>query len=184
MDGTLIDSMPGLTDLAVEVIYEHFHLNKELARREYLRTAGLPFNEQLEKIFPGSRSSRVVAESVYLKRKREITLKAPSFHEVMKKLIAHHQAGDITALVSSTTHALVYETLVAHSVYSFFTYVYGYAEGNPKEEQIQHLIDSEHWNEGPYPDILYYGDTDEDLRIAKILNLKFYRVDKDGRIES
>ena len=52
LDGTLIDSMPTLADLATEVIEERYGTPRVLARELYLATCGLPFVKQLEEIFP------------------------------------------------------------------------------------------------------------------------------------
>ena len=52
LDGTLIDSMPTLADLATEVIEERYGTPRILARELYLATCGLPFVKQLEEIFP------------------------------------------------------------------------------------------------------------------------------------
>jgi phosphoglycolate phosphatase-like HAD superfamily hydrolase len=52
LDGTLIDSMPTLADLATEVIEERYGTPRILARELYLATCGLPFEKQLEEIFP------------------------------------------------------------------------------------------------------------------------------------
>jgi len=53
LDGTLIDSMPTLADLATEVIEARYGTPRILARELYLATCGLPFVKQLEEIFPG-----------------------------------------------------------------------------------------------------------------------------------
>jgi phosphoglycolate phosphatase-like HAD superfamily hydrolase len=53
LDGTLIDSMPTLADLATEVMESVFGTPKILARELYLATCGLPFVKQLEEIYPG-----------------------------------------------------------------------------------------------------------------------------------
>ena len=52
LDGTLIDSMPTLADLATEVIEDRYGTPRILARELYLATCGLPFVKQLEEIFP------------------------------------------------------------------------------------------------------------------------------------
>jgi len=52
LDGTLIDSMPTLADLATDVIEERYGTPRVLARELYLATCGLPFVKQLEEIFP------------------------------------------------------------------------------------------------------------------------------------
>ena len=53
LDGTLIDSMPTLADLATEVMGEVYETPRALAREFYVATCGLPFIRQLESIFPG-----------------------------------------------------------------------------------------------------------------------------------
>ena len=53
LDGTLIDSMPTLADLATEVMEAVYGTPRILARELYLATCGLPFVKQLEEIFPG-----------------------------------------------------------------------------------------------------------------------------------
>ena len=53
LDGTLIDSMPTLADLATDVLGEVYATPSALAREFYLATCGLPFIRQLESIFPG-----------------------------------------------------------------------------------------------------------------------------------
>jgi phosphoglycolate phosphatase-like HAD superfamily hydrolase len=53
LDGTLIDSMPTLADLATEVMESTYGTPRILARELYLATCGLPFVKQLEEIYPG-----------------------------------------------------------------------------------------------------------------------------------
>ena len=53
LDGTLIDSMPVLADVATEVMEETYGTPRVLARELYLATCGLPFRKQLEEIYPG-----------------------------------------------------------------------------------------------------------------------------------
>ncbi len=53
LDGTLIDTMGVLADLATEVMVGTYGVPRALARELYLATCGLPFIGQLEEIFPG-----------------------------------------------------------------------------------------------------------------------------------
>src|SRR6266542_4793482 len=63
LDGTLIDSMPALADLATEVIEDRYGTPRILARELYLATCGLPFVKQLEEIFPDdARNAEASAE--------------------------------------------------------------------------------------------------------------------------
>lgn len=183
MDGTLIDSMPGLTNLAVEVIRQYFHLNAGLARREYLRTVGVPFSEQLAAIFPGmeARPLRVVAESVYIKRKRDITLDACVIPSVLERLKHHHRVMDFTVLVSSTHKSLV-EEVVLKQFNNLFSHVYGFDGTSTKEAQINQFLTINGFDFHTLHGVDYYGDSDEDLRIARHIGCNFFRVGHDGRI--
>jgi phosphoglycolate phosphatase-like HAD superfamily hydrolase len=53
LDGTLIDTMPILADVATEVLEEMYALPRTLGRDMYLATSGLPFIRQLDFICPG-----------------------------------------------------------------------------------------------------------------------------------
>ena len=53
LDGTLIDTMPTLADIAAEVMEAVYGTPGILARELYLATCGLPFASQLEEIYPG-----------------------------------------------------------------------------------------------------------------------------------
>jgi phosphoglycolate phosphatase-like HAD superfamily hydrolase len=62
LDGTLIDTMPVLADVATEVMEEAFGTPRVLARELYIATCGIPFALQLEEIFPGDPRNAATAE--------------------------------------------------------------------------------------------------------------------------
>jgi len=62
LDGTLIDSMPTLADLATEVMERLYGTPRLLARELYLATCGRPFVKQLEEIYPGDRRNPVASD--------------------------------------------------------------------------------------------------------------------------
>ena len=62
LDGTLVDTMPVLADLATEVMVGLYGIPKPLARELYLATCGLPFIAQLEDIFPGDARNRAASD--------------------------------------------------------------------------------------------------------------------------
>lgn len=62
LDGTLVDSMPTLADLATDVMDRMFGTPRMLARELYLATCGLPFIRQLEEIFPGDPRNPVASD--------------------------------------------------------------------------------------------------------------------------
>src|SRR5262245_18700994 len=79
LDGTLIDSMPTLADLATEVIEERYGTPRILARELYLATCGLPFVKQLEEIFPDdARNADASADFEARKPARCSTIRMPA----------------------------------------------------------------------------------------------------------
>src|SRR3990172_6908496 len=99
MDGTLIDSMPGLTDLAVKVICKYYSVSKKTALKDYLDTVGVPFIDQLHKIF-GYDQYNYMAADEYYDLKTDITLEAPLIPST-KKLLSDAK-NLIIGLVSSS----------------------------------------------------------------------------------
>src|SRR5262249_60976340 len=51
LDGTLVDTMQAIADLAAGVMARHFGVVERPARKLYLEPSGIPFQQQLEAIF-------------------------------------------------------------------------------------------------------------------------------------
>ncbi len=62
LDGTLIDTMPILADLATDVMNEIYGTPRSLGRELYLATSGLPFIRQLGIIYPGDARNRAASD--------------------------------------------------------------------------------------------------------------------------
>lgn len=62
LDGTLIDTMPILADLATDVMGETYGTPRAHAREMYIATCGLPFVQQLEEIFPGDERNAAASD--------------------------------------------------------------------------------------------------------------------------
>jgi phosphoglycolate phosphatase-like HAD superfamily hydrolase len=62
LDGTLIDSMPTLAELATDVLAERYGTPRALGRELYVATCGLPFIRQLESIFPGDARNQAASD--------------------------------------------------------------------------------------------------------------------------
>jgi 1L-myo-inositol 1-phosphate cytidylyltransferase / CDP-L-myo-inositol myo-inositolphosphotransferase len=57
-DGTIADTMPFLTKLAVDLLTQHYPVEPAAARKRYLDTVGVGFASQLEELFPGPSGER------------------------------------------------------------------------------------------------------------------------------
>jgi phosphoglycolate phosphatase len=68
LDGTLIDTMPRLAELATEILAATYGLPRGTARARYLETCGRPFGQQLELLLPGD-PGNAAAEAAFEARK-------------------------------------------------------------------------------------------------------------------
>lgn len=75
LDGTLVDTMQAFADLAAGVMERHFGLESRTARKLYLETSGIPFQQQLEVIF-GEQPAVPEAAGEYESRKHAIAAAA------------------------------------------------------------------------------------------------------------
>lgn len=62
LDGTLVDSMPSYAKIAAQVIEKHYNMPVKQAQEAYYRTSGIPFQQQLQEIFPGNAQNSAAAE--------------------------------------------------------------------------------------------------------------------------
>ncbi len=73
MDGTIIDSMHAFADIASEVMPKYYDISHMNARQKYLETSGIPFFQQLEKLYPNHTNNdrtanefETIKETLYL----------------------------------------------------------------------------------------------------------------------
>jgi len=104
-DGTVADTMPAHADLAEACINTHFGMSIPEAREKYLNTAGIPFDCQLEKIFPKSTSlQREACVKEYHERKMTYVYKNPKeFPQVAKVIKRLRNHPNIIQIISSST---------------------------------------------------------------------------------
>jgi phosphoglycolate phosphatase-like HAD superfamily hydrolase len=173
MDGTLIDSMPGLTVLAVDNIVKYFGLRRSLAEYEYQRTVGRPYLEQLQYLFPDAPETVKLAEYEYAKNKRQITLEAPVLpfvRGILREIVASECP---VGIISSTDRALMIEVVEKHFP-NMFDWLGGYEPGQRKPDQVQTFMQSFEIKRSDKA--WYFGDSDEDLRIAGTFDMQFVKV--------
>jgi len=131
-DGTIFDTMGKHADLAAKCIQKHFGMSFRQARNEYLSTTGIPFPEQLKKIFPKAHSSlrkNCVAE--YVERKiTEVYGAAKPFKDVEAALKALKAKGYDLIISSSTEAPLIKNQLEKHGLTKYFSDVFGPKKGN------------------------------------------------------
>jgi beta-phosphoglucomutase-like phosphatase (HAD superfamily) len=180
MDGVIIDSMPTLAQLGADVIQEVYKLPREEAERAYRMTKGMPFRRQVESCF-GSRDGRNVLASTMYELKHALAYQQmkvePAVEDYMFLL---KRRGYKRALVSSTERYIITRDL--HQVTAlFFDVVKGCDAGMEKLAQII-TIASEGYAE--LDEMVFFGDTHEDRRIAEALDIQFRWVDSPSNLIS
>jgi beta-phosphoglucomutase-like phosphatase (HAD superfamily) len=106
-DGTIVDSMAFLTELAAGLLSTNYGMDLNRARRAYIDTTGLPFVKQMEIIAPGD-SRNPATVGTFEARKRESLLDFDFFPDAPGAVERIRKNG-IKACVSSGN----YEELIA-----------------------------------------------------------------------
>ncbi|MDO8526814.1 MAG: HAD hydrolase-like protein [Deltaproteobacteria bacterium] len=101
-DGTLVDSMGHLADIAAEVMSLHFSVSRERARDLYHQTSGLPFSEQLKSLYPDQPEKTKMVSDVFETKKRENYFSEPIFPDTLPTLL-YLKAKGYTVIVSSNS---------------------------------------------------------------------------------
>ena len=122
MDGVVIDSMPRLREIGIEIFQEELHINQSTAKNYYDCTVGLPFKKQLDAIWPELKPSMRVNDAVahryeklHIESCKDFCV-AKGFTDIMRcmKTITptRYPHGVMsTALVSSTNRYVIYKHL-------------------------------------------------------------------------
>lgn len=105
-DGTVVDSMTRLTDVAATVMSRYFSLPIAEAKRLYQLTSGLPFNEQLSTLYPGNPDNEKAADT-FESTKRIHYFEEPLFEDALETLIHLKEKGYFLAVSSSNDQHLV-----------------------------------------------------------------------------
>ncbi len=129
LDGTLIDSMPTLADLATDVMCDVYGTPRVLARELYVATCGLPFIRQLESIFPGDRRNREASDR-FEGQKPERCDQIRMSTEV-ERALCHLRSRGIAVVVSSNNGVRNVATFARNAGFTF-DLVLGFGNGLAK----------------------------------------------------
>jgi choline kinase/phosphoglycolate phosphatase-like HAD superfamily hydrolase len=179
-DGTLADTMPFLTALAVQLMTAHYHLAPEEARIRYRETTGLEFATQLEEIFPNHTKNAQVA-AAFEAEKEERILEHPLFPDTIP-ILAYLAEQDVKTFVcSSTRQELIDRYDRKARLTNYVDNLRGVRHGRNKAELLRSILAET----GIRPDqAIFVGDSRRDGDIAESIGLGFVRVlrgeDRDG----
>lgn len=171
LDGTLIDTMPVLADLASEVMTETYGMQRTLARELYIATCGLPFWQQLEAICPGdARNAGAAHEFETAKPARCSSARMAS--DTRRALITLQGRG-VRIVVSSNNGKENVEAFAAASGFAF-DLVLGYGDGLHKG--APHVARVEQTFGTSRDRMVFIGDSLHDGDIAEAEKLSFVGV--------
>jgi phosphoglycolate phosphatase-like HAD superfamily hydrolase len=171
LDGTLIDTMPVLADLATEVMVGMYGIPKTLARELYLATCGLPFVAQLEDIFPGD-VRNPTASDLFESAKPARCNSARMPADTRSALVELRRRG-VRIAVSSNNGRENVETFAKTADFPFdlvMGYGNGLAKGKPHVQMVERLFGV---GRG---EMLFVGDSLHDGEIANVEGLPFVGV--------
>jgi phosphoglycolate phosphatase-like HAD superfamily hydrolase len=162
LDGTLIDSMPTLADLATDVLGEVYGTPSSLAREFYLATCGLPFIRQLDSIFPGDARNQG-ASDLFEGRKPDRCNQIRMPADVVRALSDLKQRG-VAIVVSSNNGVENVATFARNSGFAFdmvLGFGGGLAKGKPHIDLCEATFGVDR------SEMLFVGDSLHDGEIAE-----------------
>jgi phosphoglycolate phosphatase len=167
-DGTIVDSMPFLTDMATSLITSRYRMDAEKARRAYIETCGLPFSRQIEIIFPGD-DRNVETARAFEKAKRRQLLKFrlfPGVPEAVKRLRGH---GLKVCVSSGNKEELIRRLLESRNL--DLDLVMGYRPGFMKGPD--HFEFAEQHFGTTCERLVFVGDSQHDAQSAERAGIRF-----------
>ena len=173
LDGTLIDTMGALADLAAECMEARFGTPRAEARRRYLQTSGIPFRQQLEVIYPGDEGNDGTS-GTFERRKRSICEAAELEPGTVAALQALRSSGLI--LVVSSNSAQHYVDEFAGRAAFGFDLALGFGDGLAKGEP--HVRRACELFSVAREQLLFVGDSLKDGELARCSGVRF--VGKSG----
>ena len=171
-DGTVADTMPFLSDLAVTLLTQHYEVSPQEARRRYRETSGIDFASQLAELFPGHPANAEVI-ATFERRKRASILAQPTFPETIPTLRALGQRGIQRFIVSSSPPETVAAYTKRHGIDAWVDGCRGFEADFDKVAQLQTVLQERHLR----PDeVLFVGDSLRDHDVAIALGVRFAGV--------
>jgi len=173
-DGTVADTMPFLTGLAVELITENYTISRQEAKRRYLETTGLDFASQLESIFPNRPNNQKVAAS-FEKRKLEGIFDHPIFPDVIPALKYFRNKKIKTVICSSTKQKIITKYSQLNQIDVLMDNLLGYEQNFRKGDRIDFVL--QHYQLQP-DRVLFVADSLTDYDFARDRKIEFIGISK------
>jgi phosphoglycolate phosphatase-like HAD superfamily hydrolase len=163
LDGTLLDDLGRISDVAASVMSTAFGTAVDEARIHYLATTGMPFEAQLAQLYPTAAPTlrAATARTFHQRKVAEAYAKAKPFPEV-PKLLKRLSGDSWTLSVSTGAETEMAELILEREGLRYwFEDVLGSAEGTKRE----HL--AEYRRRYPEVPIFLVGDSRFDMEAAQ-----------------
>lgn len=168
LDGTLLDTMGVFTEIASYLIAWKYGTDRSWARSAYVRTSGIPFFQQLDKLFPGHEHNQAVAD-LFEQRKIAATdhfEMSPEDKSVIERLVKN----GYRVIVSSNNFQENVQHFAGLSGIAF-PQVLGYSDGFAKgKPHFDHIIENQSVAK---EEMLFIGDSLSDMRVAQTYGIDF-----------
>jgi phosphoglycolate phosphatase-like HAD superfamily hydrolase len=168
LDGTLIDTMPTLADLAAEVMAETYAMPRALAHEMYVATCGLPFFQQLEAICPGD--PRNAGASERFEAAKPALCRSARMPADTRRALITLQGRGVRIVVSSNNGTDNVEAFAEASGFAFdlvLGFGGGLAKGGP------HVTRAEETFRARRDEMMFIGDSLHDGDIAAASGIPF-----------
>jgi phosphoglycolate phosphatase-like HAD superfamily hydrolase len=171
LDGTLIDTMPVLADLATDVLAEVYEMPRAFGREMYLATCGLPFIRQLDTICPGD--PRNGHASDLFESRKPARCRAARMPEGTQRALVRLRERGVRIVVSSNNGTENVEAFAQDARFPF-DLVLGYGDGMAKGRP--HIELCERTFGVGRQQMLFTGDSLHDGEIAERESIPFVGV--------
>ena len=171
LDGTLIDSMPTLAEIAAEVMEEVYATPAILSRELYLATCGLPFAGQLEEIYPGDPRNAHASEK--FESQKPARCNAIQMPAETRRTLEDLRAAGVRIVVSSNNGVDNVDSFARASSFGFdltLGFGGGLAKGRPHFDAVSRLFEIDR------QEMLFVGDSLHDGEIAEREGVPFVGV--------
>jgi phosphoglycolate phosphatase-like HAD superfamily hydrolase len=168
-DGTLVDTMHQLADIAMHIIHQMQPcISAALARQLYLETSGIPFWQQLEQIMPDHPMNETAA-SLFEHEKAWVIRRHGVPQATQRTLQRLRQAERIIAISSNNVQSLVDTYVIENqlSVDMVLAWQPNLYKGKPHFDAIAHRYDL------TYDQMVFIGDSLTDATLAQQYGIDF-----------
>lgn len=173
-DGTIANTMPFLTGLAVKLMTENYNISNDAAHKRYLETTGLSFADQIGLIFPGSPKNKKVVKAFESIKQKDVYLHPP-FPETVPALKYFQKKNIKTFICSSTRQEIITEYTELNNIRYLLEGAFGYKPNFRKGEQIDFVLKNNKLNP---EEVLFVGDSLRDFNFAEDKKILFVGITK------